>query len=137
MLRPDGYVKVLDFGLAKLTERPAVSSDGGSPAYAGLNTDTGAVIGTVSYMSPEQAKGQHIDERSDVFSFGVMLYEMSQEPVIAFVVGKHCVLFQAPPAAAGSSAAFAWDQDQSTRRLPAASRETACKGKCFARTRAA
>jgi Tol biopolymer transport system component len=76
MVRPDGYVKVLDFGLAKLTQRKAVSSDTESGAFTAVKTDTGVVIGTTSYMSPEQAKGQQVEERSDVFSFGVVLYEM-------------------------------------------------------------
>jgi eukaryotic-like serine/threonine-protein kinase len=76
MVRPDGYVKVLDFGLAKLTERRATSSDTEVGAFGAVRTDTGVVIGTASYMSPEQAEGQHVDQRSDVFSFGVVFYEM-------------------------------------------------------------
>ncbi|HJZ69777.1 MAG TPA: protein kinase, partial [Blastocatellia bacterium] len=76
MLRPDGYVKVLDFGLAKLTEGQAISVEGEPSARVPVKTDTGVVIGTVSYMSPEQAKGQRVDQRSDIFSFGVVLYEM-------------------------------------------------------------
>jgi eukaryotic-like serine/threonine-protein kinase len=76
MLRPDGYVKVLDFGLAKLTEVKAAGTDTQSPAFQAVKTNTGMRIGTVSYMSPEQAKAQHVDQRSDVFSFGVVLYEM-------------------------------------------------------------
>ena len=78
MVRPDGYVKILDFGLAKLTE----SSDEGSGAgiYALtkslFETQPGMVLGTAAYMSPEQARGQRVDGRSDVFSLGVTLYEM-------------------------------------------------------------
>ncbi len=72
MLRPDGYVKVLDFGLAKTTgndkQRDANLSQ--------INTDPGIVMGTVNYMSPEQARGLQVDMRSDVFSLGVVLYEM-------------------------------------------------------------
>jgi serine/threonine protein kinase/TolB-like protein/Flp pilus assembly protein TadD len=72
MLRPDGYVKVLDFGLAKLNEYPAKD-----PACSDkVETDPGTVLGTVSYMSPEQARGLEIDPRSDIFSLGVVLYEM-------------------------------------------------------------
>ena len=77
MLRPDGYAKVLDFGIAKLTEeqsgeRRADPLD--EPAL--INTDSNIVLGSPSYMSPEQARGLKIDARSDIFSFGVVLYEM-------------------------------------------------------------
>ncbi|HEX5735525.1 MAG TPA: protein kinase [Blastocatellia bacterium] len=75
MLRPDGYVKVLDFGLAKLTERNAITGDG-RPSITAVDTNPGIVMGTVSYMSPEQARGLAIDARTDVFSLGVVLYEM-------------------------------------------------------------
>src|SRR6185295_6844334 len=75
MATPDGHVKVLDFGLAKLTERS--ENDDATPTIAaGPHTEEGAIIGTVSYMSPEQAEGKKIDERSDIFSFGSLLYEM-------------------------------------------------------------
>lgn len=76
MLRPDGYVKVLDFGLAKLTE-PAPDHDGSHKSTETARTDTGAVMGTVAYMSPEQALGQEVDHRTDIFSLGVVLYEMT------------------------------------------------------------
>jgi eukaryotic-like serine/threonine-protein kinase len=66
MLRTDGYVKVLDFGLAKLIEQRQVS----------LVTDPGKVMGTISYMSPEQALGQTVDHRTDIFSLGIVLYEL-------------------------------------------------------------
>jgi eukaryotic-like serine/threonine-protein kinase len=75
MLRPDGYVKVLDFGLAKLVERrPA--ADSALPTAAAVNTDPGVVMGTVGYMSPEQARAESVDERTDIWSLGVVLYEM-------------------------------------------------------------
>src|SRR5262249_28948496 len=74
MARPDGLVKVLDFGLAKLTEAPTRPAD--SEASTNLSTAPGIVMGTVSYMSPEQARGQKVDLRADVFSLGVVLYEM-------------------------------------------------------------
>ena len=73
MLRPDGVVKVLDFGLAKLA---AAAPGGADPTQMGVNTDAGTVMGTVAYMSPEQARGQPVDARTDIWSLGVLLYEM-------------------------------------------------------------
>ena len=75
MLRPDGYVKVLDFGLAKLTERPLTIGTQ-ADTIARVDTDPGTVMGTASYMSPEQARGRDVDARTDIFSLGVVLYEM-------------------------------------------------------------
>ena len=74
MLRPDGYAKVLDFGIAKLTERSA--DDYTVETTAALHTRQGLVLGTARYMSPEQARGQKVDGRSDIWSLGVVLYEM-------------------------------------------------------------
>jgi serine/threonine protein kinase/Tol biopolymer transport system component len=73
MITRDGYAKVLDFGLAKLTIR----SEGGTnaPTEARNHTREGAVMGTVAYMSPEQVQGKIVDHRSDIFSFGCILYE--------------------------------------------------------------
>ncbi|MFN0086062.1 MAG: protein kinase domain-containing protein [Blastocatellia bacterium] len=78
MLRPDGYIKVLDFGLAKLTEQGAANTSDldDAPTRSLLETQPGIVMGTVAYMSPEQARGQAIDVRTDIFSLGVVLYEM-------------------------------------------------------------
>ena len=77
MLREDGYVKVLDFGLAKLTERRAPpSADTEAQTIARVDTDPGTVVGTVNYMSPEQARGKSVDTRTDVFSLGAVIYEM-------------------------------------------------------------
>ncbi len=74
MLRPDGYVKVLDFGLAKLTEQREQSTE--VDASDSVDISSGLLMGTVKYMSPEQARGQQVDPRSDIFSLGVVLYEM-------------------------------------------------------------
>ena len=76
MLRPDGYVKVLDFGIAKLTEQRPASDDHTIETTATLQTRPGLVLGTARYMSPEQARGQKVDARSDIWSLGVVLYEM-------------------------------------------------------------
>src|SRR5262249_20794966 len=73
MLRPDGYVKVLDFGLAKQVEP---EGDNSAANLSQPNTDPGIIMGTVNYMSPEQARGITVDTRSDIFSLGVALYEM-------------------------------------------------------------
>lgn len=74
MVRKDGIVKVLDFGLAKLTEIQDSSSEAITMAL--VNTEPGSVLGTAAYMSPEQATGREVDARSDIWSFGVVLYEM-------------------------------------------------------------
>ena len=76
MVRRDGYVKVLDFGLAKLTEPQGSTTDTEAPTKAMVNTGAGTVMGTANYMSPEQAKGVHVDARSDIWSLGAVLYEM-------------------------------------------------------------
>jgi serine/threonine-protein kinase len=76
MLRRDGYVKVLDFGLAKLTGPHALGLDVDGVTRAAVDTKPGLVLGTFHHMSPEQARGQAVDARSDLFSAGVVLYEM-------------------------------------------------------------
>src|SRR5215217_2962191 len=75
MLRPDGYVKVLDFGLAKLSEQAAPAVAAEAPTIQ-VRTGSGIVIGTAGYMSPEQARGLGVDPRSDIFSLGAVIYEM-------------------------------------------------------------
>jgi len=72
----DRFVKVLDFGLAKLTERESTAADPEAVTIPLTETNPGAIIGTSGYMSPEQAEGDEIDTRSDIFSLGVVLYEM-------------------------------------------------------------
>jgi len=76
MLRRDALVKVLDFGLAKLTEPSVAGLISDAPTRVQVNTETGVVMGTARYMSPEQARGQKVDARTDIFSFGVVFYEM-------------------------------------------------------------
>ena len=76
MLRRDGYVKVLDFGLAKLTETHASTLDPEAATRVPVKTGPGMVMGTVSYMSPEQARGLAVDGRTDLWSLGVVFYEM-------------------------------------------------------------
>lgn len=74
MIAPDGHAKLIDFGVAKLVE--VFDEDGSEAATAIKETRPGSVLGTVAYMSPEQAKGSSVDHRSDVFSFGIVLHEM-------------------------------------------------------------
>jgi serine/threonine protein kinase len=78
MIRQNGYVKVLDFGLAKLTERAGERepSDGEASTRVLVQTDAGVVMGTSHYMSPEQARGKPVDARTDIWSLGVVMYEM-------------------------------------------------------------
>ncbi|HAF22559.1 MAG TPA: hypothetical protein DCK93_06535 [Blastocatellia bacterium] len=76
MVRHGGLVKLLDFGLAKLTEKPAAAVDTEAPTQALLKTEAGVVVGTPYYMSPEQVRGLEIDPRTDIWSFGVVAYEM-------------------------------------------------------------
>jgi serine/threonine protein kinase/cytochrome c-type biogenesis protein CcmH/NrfG len=76
MLRRDGYVKVVDFGLAKLTEEHPGRTNNEAPTMPGMETEPGRVMGTVSYMSPEQARGVGVDATTDIFSLGVVIYEM-------------------------------------------------------------
>jgi serine/threonine protein kinase len=81
MLTPEGGVRILDFGLAKLIQAPFIDDEAETMSRHGGLTKERAVVGTVAWMSPEQASGQPVDARSDVFAFGVVLYEM--------LTGKH------------------------------------------------
>ncbi len=74
---PEGQVKVLDFGLAKALETPETDEEiANSPTLSAAATQAGVILGTAAYMSPEQARGQPVDKRADIWSFGAVLYEM-------------------------------------------------------------
>ena len=85
MVSDDGFAKVLDFGLAKLTEQRSGEASANAMTEVGDRTAEGAVLGTVHYMSPEQVQGKSVDHRSDIFSFGCLLYEAAtrRRPFIA------------------------------------------------------
>ncbi|HXJ88068.1 MAG TPA: protein kinase [Candidatus Binatia bacterium] len=95
-----GQAKILDFGLAKLTGTDMTTSDADTLSSTGPLTHTGAAIGTVAYMSPEQARGEALDARTDLFSFGVLLYEMATGKQAfsgpTWAVTVHAILGQAP-----------------------------------------
>jgi len=76
MLRPDGYVKVLDFGVATFARRPGSSADADATIAPSIETGAGMIVGTIAYMSPEQARGIPVDGRSDCYSLGVVLFEL-------------------------------------------------------------
>ena len=79
MLRPDGIVKLLDFGLAKLTDQERTAPQSEALTEAISRTEVGTVMGTASYMSPEQARGSEVDARTDVYALGAVLYEMTTD----------------------------------------------------------
>jgi len=103
----DGRLKILDFGLAKLTRSEGVGSVGSRPESA-PGTQTGHVFGTMGYMSPEQVRGQNADHRSDIFSFGAILYELFS--------GKRA--FSGDSAADTMSAILHQDPPELTRATP-------------------
>jgi len=117
MIRPDGYVKVLDFGLAKPVHAP--------PGADSALTQPGIVMGTPQYMSPEQARGQPVDARSDVWSLGVVLHEMltGRSPfagetlvdVLSSIVGREPAPLPAAPAAVGDCVRRALAKDPALR----------------------
>ncbi|MBA3768884.1 MAG: protein kinase, partial [Acidobacteria bacterium] len=76
MRRTDGIVKILDFGIAKLVEQPTPEASNQPSSIIEAQTEAGMVLGTVAYMSPEQARGLKVDARTDIWSLGVLVYEM-------------------------------------------------------------
>ncbi|HQR36565.1 MAG TPA: protein kinase [Blastocatellia bacterium] len=115
----DGRVKILDFGLAKLRPQPNEPVDSQAATQRKI-TDPGTVMGTVSYMSPEQVRGQDMDHRSDIFSFGVILYEMlsgqrtfSGDSAIEVM---NAILKEEPPDLSETSAKISPQLDKIVRR---------------------
>jgi serine/threonine protein kinase/Tol biopolymer transport system component len=100
MVSQDGYAKVLDFGLAKLAERPAPTDESAATTMTAEHTSDGVVLGTAGYMAPEQVQGKPVDHRADVFAFGCMLYEAAtrRQPFAAEskVETMHRILHAAP-----------------------------------------
>jgi serine/threonine protein kinase/tetratricopeptide (TPR) repeat protein len=83
-VRADGFVKILDFGLAKLDVLPAASDDSGAETLVRVDTAPGTMMGTIRYMAPEQVRGLEVDARADVFGLGAVLYEtLAGEPPFA------------------------------------------------------
>ena len=76
MVKEDGTIKVLDFGLAKALEGDEGQDPSESPTMSAAATRAGVIMGTAAYMSPEQARGKSVDKRADIWSFGVVLFEM-------------------------------------------------------------
>jgi serine/threonine protein kinase len=98
---PEGQVKILDFGVAKLIERGPEDSGAETRTRAALLTEPGMVMGTTAYMSPEQASGRELDHRTDIFSLGVVVYEMlaGQRPFrgTSQVETMHAIINDPPP----------------------------------------
>src|SRR6266540_3249904 len=99
MLRPDGYVKVLDFGIAKLAEQEVPVTVPTDEALLLVETNLGSILGTIRYMSPEQAYGAPVDRRTDIWSLGVVLYEMvtGHAPFIGDTPARSATALQAGP----------------------------------------
>jgi serine/threonine protein kinase/Tol biopolymer transport system component len=120
MITPEGRAKILDFGLARQTAKAAAADE---TATAG-HTEPGMIVGTVNYMSPEQAHGKPADQRSDQFSFGLILYEMAAgkkafdtpEPIVTMLAIVHN---EAPPIERPIPAPLRWVIDRCLAKEPA------------------
>jgi len=88
LVAKSGYAKLADFGLAKVAEGASSQASG---TFTDGRTRPGMVLGTIAYMSPEQASGKPLDARSDIFSFGVVLYELLQDAAVRRLVGSGSV----------------------------------------------
>jgi Tol biopolymer transport system component len=83
-VRPDGSIKILDFGIARVLGNDTVVDAANSPTHLGGSTDAGIILGTAAYMSPEQARGRAVDRRADIWAFGCIVFEMlAGKPVFA------------------------------------------------------
>ena len=133
MIRPDGYVKVLDFGIAKLAEKetpvPAGGEDGALAA-----TRLGSTFGTARYMSPEQMLGEAIDQRSDIWSLGVVLYEMiaGRAPFSGDSPGEilKSILTTKPPPLTNAAAQIPAELDRIIQSTLRKERDERCKNAC-------
>jgi serine/threonine-protein kinase len=106
-VRPDDTIKILDFGLARMSAEGAPLDAANSPTMAGPQTELGVALGTAAYMSPEQARGRNVDKRTDIWAFGCVLYEMltgqpafsgeSTTDVLAAVIQREPDLDHFPP----------------------------------------
>jgi len=121
MVTEDGDAKVLDFGIAKLAENTNVDLAASTATSAG--TRLGMVLGTASYMSPEQASGHHVDARSDIFSFGLVLYEMLSGqrafPAESSLAAIAAILYSEPRPLTGVPAAVESIVTRCLRKAPA------------------
>ena len=109
-ITPDGAVKILDFGLAKAAEPESIADAANSPTFTMGATQPGVILGTAAYMAPEQAKGKPADRRSDIWSFGVVVYELlvgrvpfegeSTVDILGAVINKEPDWSRVPPRAA-------------------------------------
>ena len=75
-MRPDGSIKILDFGIARVLSTDTVADTANSPTMLGGSTDAGIILGTAAYMSPEQARARSVDKRADIWAFGCIVFEM-------------------------------------------------------------
>jgi len=118
MITDDGHAKIIDFGLAKAIESDGATADA---ATVQASTDIGVIKGTAAYMSPEQTRGERLDARSDLFSFGVMLYQMLSGRLpfeaASYVDTLHAIVHDPPSPLAWSGAAPSVDTRQDVQRL--------------------